>query len=361
MKKRILFVLPSLQGGGAERVIVTLLKHLNRDIFELHLALVAKEGAYLSDVPDDIPIYDLGVKRVRYALFSMLKLIWKLKPDIVFSTLGHLNIALIMLKPLMPINTRIIVREAITVTQFIQYNSSPRIWTWFYRIFYKYADLIVCQSEDMKKDLVENFLVPEYKAIRIYNPVDFAAVSKLASSGQNPFSRCSSFPNIIAIGRLDFQKGYDRLLRAMPHLLKEYPNAKLWVLGEGKLELELRKLAKELGLTEHVEFVGFQKNPYLWLKHADLFVLASYYEGLPNVLLEAIACGCPICVFDHPGGTREVLNLLGLTDRLITDNKELYQYLDSHRFEGFDQLNNLFGIEKIVKQYESCFLDLISK
>ena len=120
--KKVLFILPSLRGGGAERVMVTLLKHLNRDKFDLHLALVSKEGPYLIEVPDDVPIYDLGVKRVRYAFVPMLKLIRRLKPDIVFSTLGHLNIALIMLKFLMPSHTRLIVREANTVTVNKQHN-----------------------------------------------------------------------------------------------------------------------------------------------------------------------------------------------------------------------------------------------
>lgn len=357
--KKVLLILPSLRGGGAERVMVTLLKYLDRNKFDLHLALISKEGPYLAEVPDDVPVYDLEAKRVRYAFIPMLKLIRQLKPDIVFSTLGHLNIALIMLKILMPSHTRLIVREANTVSEIVKLSSKPWLWKFFYKTMYKRADLIVCQSDYMKQDLIENFKVPEQKAIRIYNPVDIDTIRKKANLGENPFLHSPTSPNIVAIGRLVYQKGFDRLLQAMPQLLKEKPNAKLWILGEGPLEEELKEQCIRLGIVEKVEFVGFQKNPYVWLKHADLFVLSSYYEGLPNVLLEAIACECPVVVVDHPGGTREIMDKLGLMDRL--NYRQLT--IPSHLFNPLDEkcvklLNESFGIKEIVKEYKHCLVQL---
>ncbi|GAJ38354.1 glycosyltransferase [Saccharococcus caldoxylosilyticus] len=359
MKKKVLFILPSLRGGGAERVMVTLLKHVDRDKFDLHLALVSKEGPYLTEVPYDVPIYDLGAKRVRYAFVPMLKLIRQLKPDIVFSTLGHLNIALIILRFLMLSHTRLIVREANTVSEIVKLSSKSWLWKFLYKTFYKQADLVICQSDYMKQDLIENFKVPEQKAIRIYNPVDVDTIRKKANLGENPFLHSPTSPNIVAIGRLVYQKGFDRLLQAMPQLLKEKPNAKLWILGEGPLEEELKEQCIRLGIVEKVEFVGFQKNPYVWLKHADLFVLSSYYEGLPNVLLEAIACGCPVVAVDHPGGTREVMEALGLLDRLeyaeLTLPLHLFRPLNE---ECLKQLSQLFGLERIVREYESYLSNL---
>lgn len=352
--KKVLLILPSLRGGGAERVMVTLLKYLDRNKFDLHLALISKEGPYLAEVPDDVPVYDLEAKRVRYAFIPMLKLIRQLKPDIVFSTLGHLNIALIMLKILMPSHTRLIVREANTVSEIVKLSSKPWLWKFFYKTMYKRADLIVCQSDYMKQDLIENFKVPEQKAIRIYNPVDIDTIRKKANLGENPFLHSPTSPNIVAIGRLVYQKGFDRLLQAMPQLLKVKPNAKLWILGEGPLKKELKEQCNRLGITKNVEFVGFQTNPYVWLKHADLFVLSSYYEGLPNVLLEAIACECPVVAINHPGGTKEIMERLGLMSRL-KDNELTFS---SHFFNPLEEdclklLNEWFGLEEVVKHYES--------
>lgn len=350
--KKVLFILPSLRGGGAERVMVTLLKYLDREKFDLHLALVTKEGPYLAEVPDDVRTYDLGAQRVRYAFLPMLKLIRKLKPDVVFSTLGHLNMALIILKFLMPKHTRLIVREANTVSEIVRLSSRPLLWQFLYKTLYKRADLIVCQSDYMQQDLIKNFNIPAEKTVRIYNPVDIESIKKKANSGENPFP--SSSPNIVAIGRLVYQKGFDRLLRAMPQLLKEKPNAKLWILGEGPLEQELRGQCNRLGIAKNVEFAGFQENPYVWLKHADLFVLSSYYEGLPNVLLEAIACGCPVVAVDHPGGTREIMEKLGLSDRIQEYELAICPIHFLSMGNGYERnLKECFGTEEVVEGYEN--------
>src|ERR1700757_4209253 len=104
-RKRILFLLPSLTGGGAERVFTTLLRHLDRTRFEPHLALLQATGAYMEDIPKDVPIYDLKVPRVRYGLPAILRLIWRLRPQTILATMGHLNIALISAKPFFPPDT----------------------------------------------------------------------------------------------------------------------------------------------------------------------------------------------------------------------------------------------------------------
>ena len=353
--KKVLLILPSLRGGGAERVMVTLLKYLDRNKFDLHLALISKEGPYLAEVPDDVPVYDLEAKRVRYAFIPMLKLIRKLKPEVVISTLGHLNLSLIMLKWLMPTGTRLFVRQTNIISESLKLSSFPVFWRFVYSLLYKRADCIICQSDYMKDDLVSNLGVPEDKIVRVYNPVDIKLIRKRANSGENPFFRTSS-TNLIAVGRLNRVKGYDRLLNSMPDLLKLIPNAKLWIIGEGELEEELKEQCNKLGLNEKVRFVGFQENPYVWMKYADLFVLSSYHEGLPNVLLEAIACNCPVVVLDHPGGTREIMERLGLNNRLrfndLNYSFDLFNKLDE---KAYQKLNEVFGIDHIVKEYERLF------
>lgn len=350
MKKKVLFVLPSLRGGGAERVIVTLLNHFDRRKFELHLALVEKEGAYLKNVPFDVPVYDLAAGRVRNAFKPLLKLIKQLKPDTIFSTQGHMNLALIFLKPFLPKEIKLIVREASIVSECLKQSKFPKLWKICYKFFYKKADLIVCQSKHMKSDLKKNFNVPELKMVHIYNPVDIKAIKERASIGSNPFSNTHSSPNIVAIGRLAYEKGFDRLIDSVPKLLKMKPNAKIWILGEGQLEAQLRQQRDRLGLHKYIEFVGFQENPYTWLKYSDLFVLSSYYEGLSNVLLEAIACDCPVIALDHLGGTGEILEILGQKKRLLMELNYEEKFFEGMVVE--DRLISNFGLDVVVSKYE---------
>ena len=137
-RTHLLFLVPSLHGGGAERVIVTLLRHMNRSLFRLGLAVVdMREAVYRDDVPEDVEFIDLGCTRVRYALLKIMRLIWRKRPDVVFSTLGHLNLALAMLRPLLPNGVRYIGREACVVSETLTEHTHPRLWAWAYRRFYR--------------------------------------------------------------------------------------------------------------------------------------------------------------------------------------------------------------------------------
>jgi hypothetical protein len=116
LKTKILFIIPSLRGGGAERVMLTLLKHLPRGQFGLSLALVEKVGHYLDELPNDVAVYDLEAGRVRYSILKIVRLINKIKPDIVFSTLGHLNIALVISKIFWQHSASLIIRQGTMVS-----------------------------------------------------------------------------------------------------------------------------------------------------------------------------------------------------------------------------------------------------
>jgi glycosyltransferase involved in cell wall biosynthesis len=319
-RRKVLFIIPFLGEGGAERVLLILLNGLDRASFEPHLAVLQSHGELIGRVPNDVVIHDLKVSKVRYALPSIVRVVWKVRPRTILSTLPHLNLALLLTKPFLPRTTKLLIRETVIAsTFFFQEKRYPQVWGWLYRRFYKRADRIICLSDSMLDNLVEHFGLPREKMIRIYNPVDVKSVRKLAEAGDNPYS--GSGPHLVAIGRLCRQKGFDLLIRAMPVVLGRFPTSSLTILGEGPLRNSLIEQTIALGLSRSVRFVGFQSNPWTYLKHAHLFVLPSRYEGLPNALLEALTLGVPAVASDCPGGIREIASCSG--DVLLVENENV--------------------------------------
>jgi glycosyltransferase involved in cell wall biosynthesis len=359
-RRRVLFVLPSLVGGGAERVMVVVLRHLDRSRFEPHLAVVNKKGPYLSDIPEDVPIHDLGGGRVRYASPALLRLVWRLRPQAILSTLREVNLAVLVLKPLFPRGVKLIVREGIAVSADLDSGSQRQGFSrWLYRHYYAAADKIICVAEYVRKDLAEQFAIPLEKMVTIYSPADVQRIRELATANPNPYTGAG--PHLVAAGRLSKQKGFDVLLDALA-LVRRTILAQLTILGEGPLEAELKAQAQKLGLLDSVCFAGFQTNPYPFFKHADLFVLSSRYEGLPVVLLEALSLGTPVVATDAPGGAGEIL--AGCSMGLLVPRSNapaLAQGIISalqSRAENPSSVDNLegtldkFRVERVMKQYE---------
>lgn len=305
MKKRVLLVVPSLRGGGAERVMVTLANHLDRTRYVPLLALGLVEGPYLQDLAEDVTIHGLGgAWRARHAIPAVLRAVWSLRPHVILSTLG-LNLAVALARPFFPPATRIILREGSTVSAYLRISAADaRFKALAYKLLYRMADKVICQSDFMLNDLAANFSLPRQKLVRIYNPVDIEKIRTLSAQVDNPFAGVG--PHLLAIGMLYHAKGFEVLLRAFKLVLNNYPQTTLTILGEGDVA-ELKHLVQDLGILEATRFLGFQSNPYPYLKQADLFVSSSRYEGFSNVILEALALGTPVVATDCPGGNREVI------------------------------------------------------
>lgn len=291
--------------GGAERVITILLRHLDHSRFECHLALVGEGRAFLDDIPREVTVHHLGVSRMRYCVPAIVKLSRQVRPDTILSTVIFLNGMLMLARPFLSRRPKILLRESSLPSAFLaQGASNPRILKWMYRRLYPKADRIICLCDAAVDDMVEHLGIRRDKLVRIYNPVDVEMVRRLAESAESPY--IGPGPHLIAMGRLQREKAYDVLLQAFSVVLKSFPQAQLAILGEGPLETQLKRQAVELGVDHAVAFAGFRKNPWPYVKHADLFVLASRFEGLPNALLEVLALGAPVVATDCPGGVREI-------------------------------------------------------
>ena len=297
-KKSILFILPDLNAGGAERIVTTIANHLPRQKFSPGILLLRKEGLYLDFLKDDVEIIDIKTPRIRNSLKPILQQIKKRKPDIVFSGFGEVNAYLSLFIKLFP-KIKFIARETNVVSQHV----TRREIRFFYK-FYNNYQKIICQSDDMMYDLVENFKIKKEKIIKINNPVDFSFIEEKLENATKPETYKEGFKNVIAIGNLSERKGFDNLLKVFVKLKQH--KVLLHILGDGKDKDLLRQMKENLGL-ENVIFHGVQKNPYPFLKFADLFILSSRYEGFPNVLLEAGACGTYSLANNCKGGINEII------------------------------------------------------
>ena len=354
MKKiSIIFILPDLETGGAERIVTTLANHLPREEFEVKILLLRKEGGFLDILKDDVEIIDIQTPRIRHSLIPILNQIRKRKPDIVFSGFGEVNAYLSLFIKFFP-KIKFIARETNVVSKHVN-RKEIRFFYKFYNNYHR----IICQSEDMQNDLVKNFNIKKEKIIKINNPVDFEFINEKLENSQKPESFEDGFKNVVAIGNLSARKGFDNLLKVFSHLKNE--KIKLHILGEGRDKELLRQMKNDLGL-DNVIFHGQQKNPYQFLKFADLFLLSSRYEGFPNVLLEAGACGTYSLANNCPGGISEIIqpNINGEIS-VIENHQEfaakiLELLAQTHNENLIKQsISDRFAKELILKEYENLF------
>jgi glycosyltransferase involved in cell wall biosynthesis len=241
---------------------------------------------------------------MRNAPLKILRLVWRVEPDLVFSTLAHLNLTLAALRSFMPGKSAFIGREGTIVTQMLAGFKHAGLWRAAVRALYPRFDVMVCQSRYMQADLVENHGLPREKSVVINNPVDRERVTRDLPPRRRRVDVRSPL-RLVAAGRFGPEKGFDLLVEALA-LVRDL-EISLCILGDGPLLPEVQKQISRLELDGVVTLAGFQANPFRYFAEADAFVLSSRVEGFPNVVLEALACGIGVIATPAIGGTREIL------------------------------------------------------
>ncbi|MGK6340815.1 glycosyltransferase [Chryseobacterium sp. DT-3] len=360
MKKiSVIFILPDLETGGAERIVTTIANHLSRDRFEPKILLLRKQGGYLNFLRKDVEIIDINTERIRHSLKPILGEIYRRKPDIVFSGFGEVNAYLALFIKLFP-RTKFIARETNVVTQHVTRKEIK-----FFYNFYNNYQRIIAQSDDMMHDLVDNFNIKKKKIVKINNPVDFDFINEKLGTSAKPESFKYNYKNVVAIGNLSARKGFDNLLKVFSRLKNE--NIMLHILGDGKDKDVLFQMKDFLGL-KNVIFHGRQDNPYQYLKYADLFILSSRYEGFPNVLLEAGACGTYSLANNCPGGINEIIQhqvngeVSNIENYEDFSQKIMKVLQGNYNRDGIkNSIRSRFSKDIILDKYEKVLLDLMKK
>lgn len=357
MKKKVAFILPSFRGGGAEKITTTLINNLEGD-YERQIYVLENYGPYKKKLQDDVEIIDLEEKRASRSFFKILNLIKREKPDIIFSTFSHLNVIVILAVLFSFSNTKIIIREPNTPSVKLNELSlwKKNILVRLIRVLYKKADVIISQCEEMKQDMCSVYNLDKMRITRIYNPLEIDNIREEIGF-TSPYSTRDKI-NIVASGRLTRQKGFDSLIKAFSIVQNEIDNICLTILGEGELREELEELVHELNLKDKVILKGYVKNPYPYYHYSDLFVLSSRWEGFPNSLLEALACGTRVVSTRCKSGPNEILKNVSLARLVKVDDIEEMAFKIKEVLQlpkKFDENILQFDVEKVINEYKKMF------
>ncbi|BAO43524.1 glycosyltransferase [Thiolapillus brandeum] len=303
----ITLFLPGLFGGGAERIFVRLANAFSKRGFNVEILVLSKEGPLFSEVADSVHVRVLNKSTPARAIPLLYRYLRTYKPKAVLSGLFHANVAMASAARLAHFGGRLVLSERSTLENSLRLRSRMdrfllRHWI---PVAYPWSSKVVVVANGVREELVRDFGLPRQDVQVIYNPIDIQMVQERSREPVS-FPWEDNQPVIIAGGRLHIQKDFMTLMEAFALLRKE-TSARLVILGEGAERGRLEAYAQELGISEDVWLPGFVSNPWAYMRRSSLFVLSSLWEGLPGILLEAMALGLPLIATRCPSGPEEIL------------------------------------------------------
>ncbi|MED4070081.1 glycosyltransferase [Priestia endophytica] len=306
-KPKVAFLSAKMSLGGAERVISNLVNGLSSEV-EVHTLLLSDQTQHDYPLGGTVVSLNDGKKRSRlaeipYYCSKIKKYVEENEIDCIISFMEYPN--------LLNILTPLKIRKVISVRNFMSEKwkgNKGLVWKLSFKYLYKRADIIVVPTKLIGKDLVDNYKIPHDKLKLINNPYELEKLTRNTMEDiPKEHEHWFNGSTIITMGNLSFAKGHCHLIRSFADVKKQIPAAKLVILGEGGYRNKLKHLIEDLNLSNDVLLLGFQSNPHKYINKADIYVLSSYYEGFPNALAEAMACGLPVISTDCKSGPREIL------------------------------------------------------
>ncbi|PLC51925.1 glycosyl transferase [Pollutimonas subterranea] len=306
---KIALFIPSLHGGGAERVIVSLANGLARRGIPVDLVLIKDVGFYRSQVDPRVRVVDLKGKRVLTSFFALAEYLRRERPAAMLSAMNYVNVVAVWARVLSRSNTRLVLSEHANLSQAMADTSGliSKVLPWLMKISYRSADAIVAVSDGVADDLAATLGYARDAVSTRHNPIEIDELAiKSRVAIDHPWFADGEPPVIIGVGRLSKEKDFPTLIKAFNQLRKT-TQCRLVILGEGGERLLLESLKDASPYSADILLAGFQENPYNWMHHASVFVLSSRREGFGNVLVEAMACGTPVVSTACPSGPEEIL------------------------------------------------------
>ncbi|MBA2458074.1 MAG: glycosyltransferase [Gemmatimonadales bacterium] len=305
----IAFFLPSVRGGGAQRVIVNLAQGITERGLPVDVVLATAEGVFLDQLPPTVRVVDLRVRRLIRSIGPLTSYLRRERPRVLVSSMSHANLIAIWAAKFARRSTPVMVTVHNTMSQSgpDQGGLAGGLTLPLLRTFYPRAASVVAVSRGAADDLTRTTGLPRERVEVVYNPVITPAMLALARQPpDHPWFEPGQPPVILGVGRLTRQKDFLTLIRAFAEV-RRHRSARLIVLGEGEERPRLEALIGELGLAADVALPGFRDNAMAFMAGSALFVLSSAWEGLPTVLIEALAAGTRVVSTDCPSGPREIL------------------------------------------------------
>lgn len=293
-RKKIMFYLPTLNAGGAERVTMNILRYLDPRKYEMHLVMVSRTGEFLEYLPQHVIVHDLGTGKTIFSILKLRTLIKKIQPSFVYSTLIRTHIALDMASIGIRKKIKIIMRMPTSPKLMLQNKMIHSSWRYFLERALQKSDFVLAQTPEMKDEIIELHKVNPKKVEIVMNILDTKLIDASTKNVINPLNE--EMINVIASGSIQHLKGFDILIKAFSKVYAKNNKFRLSILGNDYqgIRVEYEKLIESLDLQDIVKFLGHQNNPYAYYNYSDLFVLSSRHEGLPNVVLENLYLNKPV-------------------------------------------------------------------
>lgn len=354
-KKKIVFILPSLKAGGAERVTSFLVQNIDADKFDVSLVVIGFKEDSSFRFKKNTNIIFLQKERVRQAFFAIISYLNKQKPDLVLSSIGHTNNMMAIIALFFP-KIKFVAR---LTNMHIPSPKSSLFSNIFYntvlKIQHKKLDKIICQSNDMKDIAIEHYDYPLEKIVVINNPISEQFKVKTTKPKKD-------IPQLITVGRLVKIKGHERILKALSDLQITF---KYTIIGDGPELENIFKKAEMLKLIQDIIHIPYTDEVEKYLNNSSIFLQGSYSEGFPNALLESCAVGTPVIAFTAPGGTKEIV-VPGVNGYIADSEKEFIEYIHEICENGISEpqiirnsVIDKFGPNIILKKYEQLFSDVL--
>jgi glycosyltransferase involved in cell wall biosynthesis len=307
--RTVTLFIPTLAAGGAERATLNLAEAMTAKKLDVTLLVQRPEGELVKEIPENIKVESLNCSRSLFAFIPLILFLRRNRPDFFIANMGHGNIISLWARALSTTTIKIIVCQHSMLSAECQAHAGwqYKILPWLYRRFLPWADAVVAVSSAVAADLNRVTQISSNHITTIHNAVvgpDFMQRSEQPCP--HPWFAENTPPVILGIGRLSEEKDFPTLIQAFALACKS-KDLRLVIIGQGPQLNKLKGLASSLSIGEYVDCPGFTANPLPYIKRAAILAVSSKYEGMSNVLVEALACGTNVISTNCPGGPAEIL------------------------------------------------------